>query len=573
MNCPNPAIAAPSPWRAIVEHPLFAAALLMLPVVWLVQPLPIDETRYLAVAWEMRQTGEFLVPHLNGAWYSDKPPLLFWLVNLGWLVTGVHAWTARALTLACSAVGLILTARLATRLDPTPGAGRYAMWILLGTMFFGVFANAIMFDVLLATCVLVALHGVVDLTEGRNRRGIVVVALATGFGILAKGPVMLLDFGFAALLAPWWCARLDGRRVNYFGALAAGVVLGIAVALAWAVPAALHGGSGYANAIFLHQTVGRIAESFAHRRPVWWYLIVFPLMLLPWPLALRGPRSALAALAREPGVRFAIAWVVPTFVAFSLVSGKQPHYLLPIVPGVAVAAGVALARGALVVRPRPFGVLLLLAGLAMLVLPHFVPDHPNWSLLVTWTPTFGVPVVALGVVVLLLGGRCNLIALPAAASLAMVLVAKLVLVDTTGLRFDVRPAAAEIARIQQSGVPIAHLGWHHGVYEFAGRLREPLPVIEPVEWPAWAAAHRNGYVMSFEGRYRFAAKPVYTQPFRGGRIGIWTVPDALGSGFVPRAPQEPDYGDDGGHDDSGAGRTPGPAGELSRAIAGRATPH
>jgi len=57
--------------------------LLLVPIVFFLQPLPIDETRYLAVAWEMRQTGEFLVPHLNGALYSQKPPLLFWLINAG----------------------------------------------------------------------------------------------------------------------------------------------------------------------------------------------------------------------------------------------------------------------------------------------------------------------------------------------------------------------------------------------------------------------------------------------------------------------------------------------------------
>ena len=51
-------------------------------------PLPVDETRYLAVAWEMWRDGNFLVPHLNGEAYSHKPPLLFWLINLGWGYSG-----------------------------------------------------------------------------------------------------------------------------------------------------------------------------------------------------------------------------------------------------------------------------------------------------------------------------------------------------------------------------------------------------------------------------------------------------------------------------------------------------
>ncbi len=46
--------------------------------------LPIDETRYLTVAWEMRQSGHWLLPTLNGEPYSHKPPLLIWLINLAW---------------------------------------------------------------------------------------------------------------------------------------------------------------------------------------------------------------------------------------------------------------------------------------------------------------------------------------------------------------------------------------------------------------------------------------------------------------------------------------------------------
>ena len=46
--------------------------------------MPVDETRYLAVAWDMWREGNFLVPHLNGEPYSHKPPLLFWLIHLAY---------------------------------------------------------------------------------------------------------------------------------------------------------------------------------------------------------------------------------------------------------------------------------------------------------------------------------------------------------------------------------------------------------------------------------------------------------------------------------------------------------
>ena len=55
--------------------------------------LPIDETRYLTVAWESHQEGNHLVSHLNGETYAHKPPLLFWLINAVWKITGVSGLT------------------------------------------------------------------------------------------------------------------------------------------------------------------------------------------------------------------------------------------------------------------------------------------------------------------------------------------------------------------------------------------------------------------------------------------------------------------------------------------------
>ena len=72
--------------------PAAAIALVWLVLVWMAlsyRPLmPIDETRYVGVAWDMWLRGDWLVPQLNGRPYPDKPPLLFWLIKLGWGVFG-----------------------------------------------------------------------------------------------------------------------------------------------------------------------------------------------------------------------------------------------------------------------------------------------------------------------------------------------------------------------------------------------------------------------------------------------------------------------------------------------------
>lgn len=535
-------------WRRLLGHPLFLGTLLLLPIVWALGPVPIDETRYLAVAWEMRRTGEFLVPHLNGATYAHKPPLLFWLIDLGWLFTGVHAWTARAMTLSCSIASLLLLQRLTLRLGGSQAAARNAMWLLLGAVYFAGFANAIMFDVPLTTCVLVAVHGLLDLAERRTRRGVVLTGVAIGLGILVKGPVVLLFVAILAFGAPWWSDRLQGRRARFFGAFALAFMLGAAIGLAWAIPAAIHGGPDYARAIFLSQTVDRlegVSGKSTHGRPWWWYGMVFPLMLLPWPLVVRARWRELRALSAAPALRLALVWVVPTFVAFSFIGGKQPHYLLPTVPGVALGLAYALDRGALRVRSGLFAAFLLLLGVAFAIAPYWAGTRERLAYVGDASPGWGVAFAALGVLLLVLARRARTPALPALAMLVVALLVKFAVIEGPGQRYDLAAIGARIADAQRRGQPIVHLGWHHGVYEFAGRLTEPLPALDTLaEFDAWAREHPDGLVMGFYRQFRFRAVPVFTQPFRGGEVSIWNVRDALAFGVDPSAAHSRDAEED-----------------------------
>ena len=75
---------------------LAATAGLLMALVAMRPLLPIDETRYLSVAWEMWQSHDPLHLTKNGELYTHKTPLLFAMINLVWFVTGVtnlpRAW-------------------------------------------------------------------------------------------------------------------------------------------------------------------------------------------------------------------------------------------------------------------------------------------------------------------------------------------------------------------------------------------------------------------------------------------------------------------------------------------------
>ena len=112
--------------------------------------MPIDETRYISVAWEMWLRNDFLVPHLNGETYSHKPPLLFWLINLGWWVYGVNEWWPRLVPGLFALGSFWLTQRSAYLLWPQ--RIKVAFWaptILLGSLYWGLFMPRLMFDMML----------------------------------------------------------------------------------------------------------------------------------------------------------------------------------------------------------------------------------------------------------------------------------------------------------------------------------------------------------------------------------------------------------------------------------------
>ena len=122
-----------------------ALAALFLRPLW-----PVDETRYLAVAWEMWFRGDFLVPYLNAEPYSHKPPLLFWLIHAGWAVFGVNEWWPRLLPSLLAFAGVVLMRHLARQLWPAQAElANTATWIVFGTFLFAGLFTLLGFDPLL----------------------------------------------------------------------------------------------------------------------------------------------------------------------------------------------------------------------------------------------------------------------------------------------------------------------------------------------------------------------------------------------------------------------------------------
>lgn len=514
---------------------LVALCLLTLVVALSTRPLlPVDETRYVSVAWEMWRSGEFVLPLLNGEPYSHKPPLLFWIMHAGWFAMGVNDWWPRVIAALFSLASLFLVQVIAWQLWPSDDrAVSYAPWVLFGILPWTLFFTLVQFDMLLVTFVLLGILGVLRVVRG-HCTGWIFFALGIGLGGLSKGPVVLVHLLPIALLAPLWATqRPVGGWSGWYAGFIVSVVSGVVVVLLWAIPAAQSGGEAYAHAIFWSQSAQRITDSFAHREPAWWYLVWAPLLLVPW-LFWRPVWRGLAthALWRDRGVRLLLAWVLPVLLILSLVSGKQLKYLMPVVPALALLVARALTeypdtRG----RPWPAGIALLFGGIVLAGL-SFVESAtlPYWSDLLA--PGWGFLLAGSALLLVFarnMSGR-TIVVVTTLGSALLVSIFHFAVVIPAAPAYDVTVVARKLGELQAGGAPVANVGKYHGQFHFPGRLSEPLTRVDVGQERQWARAHPSGYLVFYAGHQDIPVEgSVYHQPWRSRNPGlvVWKSEDFL----------------------------------------------
>lgn len=466
-------------------------------------PLPIDETRYLSVAWEMWQQQHILVPISNGAPYSHKPPLLFWLMQISWLPFGVQDVTARLIAPLFGLGSIWLSMRLAARLWPErPELPGRVPFLLLGMPVWAVYASLTMFDTLVAFFSLLGWLALVNAAHTHKQAWWWLFGFAIGLGLLAKGPVALVFLLWPALLAPWWLRNWSHSWWSWYGRLLAAFMLGAALLLAWALPAALAGGSDYARALFWGQTAGRIHNSFAHQHPVYWYVLLLPVLLLPWSLYPGWYRFA-GSVLQEKGSRFCASIFLPAFITLSLVSGKQLHYLLPLFPVVAMLlARMAEQSEARQVFNRwlPAALFAVLALLCLLI-PQFNWQGEEMTIVQGMAPWTALALLGLGGCIFLMLSTKKIPALPATglSFVVLVIVLHLALAASCRTFLDSGTIAAALTRAEEEQRPVAVMpGRFADQFQFAARLHTRMtPLSGQEDLLRWQRDNPQNYVLFF----------------------------------------------------------------------------
>ncbi len=554
-------------WKTLSRQALPWALLwllLVLASLFVRPPTSLDELKLLAVSWEMWQQDVFLLPVLNGFDNPDQPPLMPWLIMLGWKLFGVNDWWPGLLSALFSLMSLFILGRISAFLwmDQLK-MPRYTAYVLLGSWLWVYFLTVSLADNMLTFFTLLGLYGILRAWRYTTRTGWFIFGFATGCAVLSNGVVSLLYTMPVALFGPIWAGREHALRWGrWYIDIVTGLTVGIGLVALWGVVIMIEVEQGMA--IARDHLLGALPSEislFSSSRPMYWYLILLPVAILPW-IAWPLLYSRLRQIKNRPpaiGLIFCLVWIVPALLVLSMLGPRQPQFLLPLLPAFALMISYLLFNEELIDHgEKRFSMSLILPmillGTALAVAPLLQDQAWVPQAMKTLSPMVGAVIAVFGILIIGLPasgltGRNTLVAvglfltairffpryevLPAILweiplyvgvgtgllGVALTWVPRFTLdqriirnaifsmVIVIGLmayankdntsRADVSRTALYLASRQQSQVPIAHVGEYQGQFHYYGRLTRSITSVSPETIGEWLAENPRGIVVTY----------------------------------------------------------------------------
>ncbi len=298
-----------------------------------------DEARYGEVLREMMATGDWLVPHLNAHPYPDKPPMYFWIVAAFSALLGPGELAFRLVSLLSTLIATIGVYRLGRSLFGV----REAFWAtaIFSTCFLTQVVGQInRMDMLLTALTVFSLSALLRFKENKKITDLIWFWCICALAVAVKGPIALL---FTVIPAITWSLWSDGWRGFLSLRLATGISILVAMVALWILMVVMQGQEQYLKTIWHQQLVGRAINSWSHKEPFYFYLMLTPILLHPWTALVAQGFHSVRKQSNEKW-RLLLSFSLVPLIGISLVSGKLFIYMEPLIPALAVVAGLAAAQ-------------------------------------------------------------------------------------------------------------------------------------------------------------------------------------------------------------------------------------
>ncbi len=322
----------------------------------------IDETPplFAAAGRAMSTTGNWLTPKVNGLDRFDKPPLVYWLMGVGYSLPGQSLWDplgtwAARLPSALSTLLMVLVLGDTVMCWPKehdPFPRRTAVGIALAfalSPLVMIWSRIAVSDALLCSTL-----GISLLLQWRRyadpiRHPWWLAWLVLGFAVLTKGPVALVLTAMIIIL--FGLHQGDFAKIWTRLKPVCGLLITALISLPWYLTELLVEGKPFWDSFFGYHNFQRFTSVVnSHSEPWWFFLLVLIVASLPFtPLLFLGLIKSLSLPFdqsddnhKKPDqslFSFAACWLLAILLFFTCAATKLPSYWLPATPAAAILIG------------------------------------------------------------------------------------------------------------------------------------------------------------------------------------------------------------------------------------------
>lgn len=345
-------------WSRGWRGPLFAALVALiagLPGLFAMPPLDRDESRFAQATSQMLETGDYVVIKFQDQPRFKKPVGIHWLqavaVKAFSDAEDRRIWAYRIPSLLGAMLAAAACAWGAAALfDPRTGllAGSIlgATFLLSSEAFIAKTDAALCGSTTLAMAALARVYAAHLAGEKPGKLTKLLFWIGLSVAALIKGPVGLLVAILAVVALTIWDRKagwLKGMGWTW------GLILFAAIVLPWAMMITVATDGAFWGAAVGGDLAPKMAGGQeGHAGPFGYHTLLAPLLSFPATLLLPAALVVGWTKRGEPGVRFAVCWLVPTWLMFELLPTKLVHYELPAYGALAMlmAAAVRAPLGA-----------------------------------------------------------------------------------------------------------------------------------------------------------------------------------------------------------------------------------
>jgi 4-amino-4-deoxy-L-arabinose transferase-like glycosyltransferase len=408
-----------------------------------------DETKYGQVVREMRATGAFFLPTLNGTPFTHKPPIHFWLIDLLTFPLGVYSMWAFVLP---SLIAFVFLLWLMWKIG-----GPLAAFICGSSLMIWASAQSARMDVSFTAFIVLALWQLERFFDRDDFRALLWSAIAIGIAVLIKGPMAPVIA--IVLFALEWMRRKRIPSGNYAPAIVAMIV----IPLLWLIPAMIVGGSAYTHDVIVKQTVGRAVASWVHNAPPWFYVLHLPASLFPWFFL-----AVAAVIALWRTHRFLVNWILAVLVPYSLMSSKLDVYMMAMIPPIAllIAEYVSLERGRLARWCNAISIVpMALIGVAgLFVTPQMIKDPEGALVQLPAVKVFCIITLVAAIIALVVAMRTSLIPSTIAAGLVPIVSMIVIAIALMPIINDISSTRPLVTALEKQHLPPEQIALYAAPY-------------------------------------------------------------------------------------------------------------